>query len=126
MNQRSCFAAADLQQQFRRPFDRSYLTLRVNASLKSGRRIRVQTVASRLTSHELLRPKCGLEENVCGRFTNCSRQTTHYACEADWTAVITDYQRVIAERNFSFIQKRELLAGSGKSSSSGSSKGSIP
>ncbi|MND88619.1 hypothetical protein D3C80_806500 [compost metagenome] len=66
IDDRTCFTAADVDQQTSRTLHRFMLKRRVNTALITVRRISMQTMTTRTTSDRQRAEECAFQQNVLG------------------------------------------------------------
>ena len=65
----------------------------------------MHSIVTRPARHEVLRPESALKEHVSGLVRDRRAESTHDSGNADRSAVIGDYQRVVVEFDLFFIQQ---------------------
>ncbi len=106
----ACFTSRYLEQQFSCAFDCARLPFEINSAFEPQGRIGVHPVGACATSHESLRPERRFEKDVGGLATDRGAQAAHYPGEADGATIVSDYQGVVVDDHFLFVEQSDFFA----------------
>lgn len=106
----ACFASRYFEQELRGTLHRAPLPVEIDAAFEPERCVGMHAVGARTTGHEWLWPECRFEKYVGRLVADRRAQPAHDAGEAYSTAVVGDDKRIVIDRDFLFVEQRELLA----------------
>ena len=109
-NARLNLSTSQLNQQLNRTLSSRCLNLRINATLKTLRRLRNQLVAASSTSHRHLIKTSSLNQNAGGRISHLSGGAAHHTGKTNHARIISDNDVLGVQSTLHTIQGHQLLA----------------
>src|SRR5690606_37559213 len=110
LNDRTCLAADDLQQQRSRSLHGLARQLRIHATLEAMRSIGMQAIGTSFAGDSDVVEEGAFQEQIARRGTHATVLTAHHTGDGQGAIVIGDYQGVGTQADFLAVQQDQLLA----------------
>ncbi|MNZ63637.1 hypothetical protein D3C78_817880 [compost metagenome] len=107
IDDRTCFTAADVDQQTRCTFHRFVLQSRINTAFITVRGIGMQTMTTRATGDRQRTEECAFQQHVLGFVIHARMFTTKDAAHCQRFVVIGNNQSVCTELRFATVEQNQ-------------------